>query len=280
MPSTITSFTTFISGTKAKSGEVNANFDNFRGTRVPINPDSVSASDLTHDLGTDKHRWNVGYVGSIDFETSTTTSTTVLQGQTANTDGALELVIEGITVGVWGRSTGHDFNVETTTSVFSWKIKGDTVAVFNLNSNKGFTHTAGINGVARSDTHSSTFITLTGTAALVTGLSCTLTTIGRPVFVGLITTDNAANSGLILKVTTGASSVVDIHLVTDGATSTNDAHELFSVGNLGNQFKFPVTSVSWLRSLAAGTYKFEINISPGADTTLQVFAARLVAYEI
>jgi hypothetical protein len=104
MPSskTITAYNVFTAGTKAKSSEVNTNFSNYRGHSLPINTDTASASDLTHDLGGDTHRWNAAYVGSIDLETSTTTASLVLQGQTSNTTGAFEFLIEGTTAAVIG----------------------------------------------------------------------------------------------------------------------------------------------------------------------------------
>lgn len=57
MANTITAFHTFTPNTKAKSAEVNTNFSNFRGDLVPINTDTASASNATHDLGTSDHKW-------------------------------------------------------------------------------------------------------------------------------------------------------------------------------------------------------------------------------
>lgn len=103
MPSspTITSYPVFSQNTKARAAEVNTNFSNHRGHNIPINTDTATASDLTHDLGADDHRWRANYVGSIDFETSTATATLIIQGQTGNTTGAFEFLIEGSTVGAF-----------------------------------------------------------------------------------------------------------------------------------------------------------------------------------
>jgi len=57
MPNTITGYTTFTPGTKAKSAEVNENFSNHRGDLIPINTDTATASDDTHYLGTEEHRY-------------------------------------------------------------------------------------------------------------------------------------------------------------------------------------------------------------------------------
>ena len=59
---TVTSFFTFTAGTKAKATEMNTNLTNFRGFFVPINSDTQTASDNTHDLGSTDHRWRYLYV--------------------------------------------------------------------------------------------------------------------------------------------------------------------------------------------------------------------------
>ena len=67
MPNTITAFTTFVASTKAKAEQVNVNFSNFRGTLLPINETTITASDLAHDIGSEEHRWKDAYLSSIDF---------------------------------------------------------------------------------------------------------------------------------------------------------------------------------------------------------------------
>lgn len=64
MPSTITVFNTFTPATKAKSSEVNQNFNNYRGTLVPINESTATASDFEHDLGSADHRWKRAHIGA------------------------------------------------------------------------------------------------------------------------------------------------------------------------------------------------------------------------
>lgn len=72
MANTITSFTTFLPDTPARSSEVNTNFSNFRGDIIPVNENTTSSSDLTHDLGTTDHRWNFKYVKNLIFSDQTT----------------------------------------------------------------------------------------------------------------------------------------------------------------------------------------------------------------
>ena len=65
MPTTIgaSDLTTFIANTKARAGQVNANFDAIRGTKVPIDPNTSAASDMEHDLGTEEHRFRKAQIG-------------------------------------------------------------------------------------------------------------------------------------------------------------------------------------------------------------------------
>lgn len=64
MPNTITTYHSFAPNTPARSSEVNTNFNNYRGTILPINSDTATSSDNTHDLGSTEHRWRSGYFGS------------------------------------------------------------------------------------------------------------------------------------------------------------------------------------------------------------------------
>ena len=64
---TITSFFTFVAGNKAKASEANTNFSNFRGFLLPVNTDTTTASDNTHDLGATDHRWRRIYLGEPPY---------------------------------------------------------------------------------------------------------------------------------------------------------------------------------------------------------------------
>lgn len=73
MPTTITAYNTFIAASKAKADEVNTNFSNHRGTLLPINESTFTASDLTHDLGSSEHRWATVYSQGLYIYGQTTT---------------------------------------------------------------------------------------------------------------------------------------------------------------------------------------------------------------
>lgn len=98
MPDTITSFTEFAAGTKARAAQVNENFANYRGNLLPINALTASASHLTHNLGSTSHRFLTSYVGQVDFESSTATAAVAVKGDTSATAGALLIQIASTTV--------------------------------------------------------------------------------------------------------------------------------------------------------------------------------------
>lgn len=67
MPSTVTSFTIFVSGTKARASQVNSNMAYSRGTRIPMNEDTATASHQTHDLGSTEHNWRRIYLKEAPY---------------------------------------------------------------------------------------------------------------------------------------------------------------------------------------------------------------------
>ena len=69
MPDTVTSYSTFSPSTKARSSLVNTNFSNHRGTVLPINTDTATASDDTHNLGSTDHNFKKVFVASGFFTT-------------------------------------------------------------------------------------------------------------------------------------------------------------------------------------------------------------------
>lgn len=64
---TVTAFVTMIAGTKARASHVNTNFDNYRGHILPVDPNTISSSHNTHDLGATDHYWRRIYLGQAPF---------------------------------------------------------------------------------------------------------------------------------------------------------------------------------------------------------------------
>jgi len=100
MPSsnTITAFYDFVAGTKARSSQVNNNFDVLRGHRLPMSTDTATASDSTHNLGSDGHRWLNGFIDSLNMSGATSTTDFKIVPSTANTLGSVDLMFGATTI--------------------------------------------------------------------------------------------------------------------------------------------------------------------------------------
>lgn len=64
MPETITSYTTFNPGTKAKSQEVNQNFSNHRGSILPIDPTTAAAVPNAYNVGSSEYPFKKAFLAS------------------------------------------------------------------------------------------------------------------------------------------------------------------------------------------------------------------------
>ena len=85
---TITTFYTFTANTKAKASEMNTNFSIFRGHIVPIEPLTITSSDITYDLGSAEHSWRGCYAESLYLDPMTSGAALILQADKALTAGA------------------------------------------------------------------------------------------------------------------------------------------------------------------------------------------------
>lgn len=143
MPSsaTITTFYTFTANSKARASQVNNNFSIFRGHLLPIDPNTITATDMTYDLGSDEHRWNNVYTKYIDLKSSTSTSTLTILGDTSNTLGAFLFDIEGLEVARHSKEL-HSYNTATNTAYHAFYINNTASAAFFINRHEHYVHTS------------------------------------------------------------------------------------------------------------------------------------------
>lgn len=103
MADTITAFYSFVAGTPAQSTQVNSNFSVFRGDFIPVNTDTQTGSDLTHDIGQATHRWKDGYFDRLIFAGDTITGndigTTSTGGMVHNSPVAHRFNVAGTVTG-------------------------------------------------------------------------------------------------------------------------------------------------------------------------------------
>jgi hypothetical protein len=224
MPSsaTITSFYNFTANTRARATQVNTNFDAFRGHLVPIEPLTATSSDISHDLGSDEHRWRTSYVKTVDFDRLTSTAISFIQG--GSTIGSIFFYCaNSISANIYGTSSRkgvggiNELSFDTTAPAFYIQRDINTTAAECLFYNNGAESfrviengfkgknykTFGTTNVASSvQIGQSNVIALnsgpTVTATSVANSTLTISTIGRPVIISTKTfTDSTTHSGFI-----------------------------------------------------------------------------------
>lgn len=271
MPNTITSYHTFSANTKARAAQVNTNFSNYRGTLVPINTDTATASDDTHDLGSTEHRWQYAYVRAVDFKSSTSTATVQWSGDTAATTGAAVCKIGG-----------------------TEKFRVDTNGFNALNGTPmGATTTAARGQIALSPTLTGS--SQTTTTQYIADSTITLTTIGRPVAIFLIATDT--NTITVDQVSvgclTGTTTAEQVGIRAALGLYRNTTTSLITYCKYGGSFvastsgaatfETPGSRLLTIDFPSAGTQTYFISIALFTATRpieARVFSSRLVAYEL
>lgn len=259
MPDTITSYNTFAASTKARASEVNTNFSNHRGTLVPINSDTATASTNTHDFGSEEHRWRNAYLGKIDFRSSTNTASLTLEGDTSNTTGAFLFGIEGVTKA----------KIDTDGMDGSF-LKIQSVTITALSSKgSGPTTTAAIGQVARSPTWSTFGAAGTSASANISGSTVTCATSGRPV---LVTIDLANVVAIFHTVTTYDNAGIGYTVFCDNSTTGIQVSATWQPGYVVSATStgqaagttrfasFPL-NISSIHPAGAGTHNYHVQIS-------------------
>lgn len=131
----------------------------------------------------------------------------------------------------------------------------------------------------QTSTSCAAFSTTSATYVDVTGLSVTITTTGRPVWVGLVH-DGTANTGGLSIFAAGADAAATYKLVRG---STDIAIQLlrlaFASGtNLNNAT--PSSALWQVDAVAAGTYTYKVQMYASPGSTGYLSRSKLVAYEL
>lgn len=128
----------------------------------------------------------------------------------------------------------------------------------------------------------SNYTMASATPADVTNLSVTITTTGRPVWVGLIH-DGGTQGGFVSVATAGEQPIGSLTIYR-GVTIVGFIDLESRVNSSGSVFtrvKSPIGAVNTIDVPAAGTYTYKITaVSDGAGHTLSVFGAKLIAFEL
>lgn len=281
MPSTatITAFYTFASGGRARATQFNTNFSSFRGHYLSIDPFTQTATDLTYNIGSEEHYWRSAYIKDIDLETSTSTATLLISGNTTNTTGSFQFKIEG-------------------------------TEKFNINSN-GY---LGINATPSSVTNTaaigqfavSSIITVNSPTTVVTLIpnsTLTISTVGRPIEFGLMAPsliNSAASSNCIIYSASGTSGVsesigLELLICPNTVATSYIIQKIatppsilgFGYPHEDDVAHHPLGVFSGILNLPAGTYTLCLSyrayrfgsIAPDPILTLS-FTGRFYAYEV
>lgn len=238
MPNTITSYHTFAANTKARAAQMNTNLSNHRGTLVPINSDTASASDDTHDLGSTEHRWQYVYVRAVDLRGLTSTVNHTIIGDTTAAGGFRFKIGSTEVMRIMSDGTG----LGTTTAAFYQLALGATIA-------SAYPETT--------------------TAMHIAGSTITITTLGGIVEIGLNACGLVANtttSGNLSYIQVSAQGTNNPHavisLIRNGSTISATNLGGNSVGSL----QVPVGSIRFTDIVSAGTYTYNLCVQSNNAT--------------
>ena len=127
---------------------------------------------------------------------------------------------------------------------------------------------------------STTFSTSSSTMVDVTNLTVTITTTGRPVFIGLI--NDQSNTGTSFISSTSASNIknVTIAIVKDGSELIRQPYEIQASAATISSISYPVSSFSHIDVPTAGSHTYKIQMLSSNSDTVQIVRAKLIAYEL
>lgn len=148
-----------------------------------------------------------------------------------------------------------------------------------------------LNGVAISNTNFGQDIDTANLTSAFTSLACTVTTSGRPVFVGLVGTGTNITSGnysyIRIKIKTGSSgqnSTLGWFIFKRDSTTlsvnTLGASTLNTEFDDGDGVYIPPSSMWYIDTPGSGTYTYTLNGAASSNDVVEVENVKLVAYEL
>ena len=126
-----------------------------------------------------------------------------------------------------------------------------------------------------------TFSTTSTTMVDVTNLTVTITTTGRPVFIGLI--NDGTNTGAsFIGASAAASNIenVTISINKNGSELIRQVYDIQAGSSTITLINYPVSTFSHIDTPSIGTYTYKIQMLSSNANTAQIVRARLIAYEL
>lgn len=130
---------------------------------------------------------------------------------------------------------------------------------------------------------SGNFTTIAGTKVDVTNLSVTITTTGRPVFVGLIHDGNTSNESYLGSLGfTGTNALCSFHILRASTIISSSRVSKINDGASNSYVNIPPSSLSYIDTPSAGTHTYKVQAETSTATTMQatVAYAKLVVFEL
>jgi len=132
----------------------------------------------------------------------------------------------------------------------------------------------------QSSSHSGNFTTTSGSLVDVTNLSVSITTTGRPVFIGLIGR-GGGNTSYLSAANAGDIASALLSIVRDSTSVLDSSIYTRSDGGASATIQTPVSVLNHVDVPSAGTYTYKVQVARGqASTTVTVLNAILIAYEL
>lgn len=129
---------------------------------------------------------------------------------------------------------------------------------------------------------STNFTSGSSSATDITNLSVSITTTGRPVFMGLVSDGSGNVSNLLITPTAGTTVVRSFYtFVRSGTTiAENEVGRVDNSSGSAQSIRVPVSSLSHIDVVAAGTYTYKVQVRCAADTGVGVNYAKLIVFEM
>lgn len=140
--------------------------------------------------------------------------------------------------------------------------------------------TVGVRGVAIATSDTGNFQTASGTPVDVTNATVTITTTGRPVFIGLISSGTVGN--LRVQESVGTSVGARFFIVRDVTTISTQTIAMVADDGVDKEMEIQhaLSSLWHVDPIGAGTYTYKLQAQRDTGDIVEVNEAKLVAYEL
>ncbi len=261
--------TNFVDGQVLPASQLNSEFNNVIGgvnsinnaqiaTNAAISPTKISATIKGDGISRD------GTTGALSAKTDNTT---------------LEIVGDNMQI----KDNGVSLAKMADNSVGTTELVDSSVTTVKI-ADGSVTQAKRVALGQQLSASSSVFTNSTNTYTDVTNLTVTITTTGRPVFIGMIAVPGSANPGVRTESNGGIITGKLQFLQASSSISETTLNAVFGAsGDPASSIRYPCSAFTTITVPSAGTYTYKVQAAGGVNfntTTLTVQNCQLVAYEL